>query len=52
MNWNIIIIVGVVALALIVFMVRRNLVDEKTFENQLNEDYKKTKVAEDKIAND
>lgn len=49
MNWNIIIIVGILALALIIFLVNRNLKDEKSFENQLNEDYKKTKDHEDEI---
>ncbi|MEP7322915.1 MAG: hypothetical protein ABI761_13400 [Saprospiraceae bacterium] len=52
MNWNIIIVVGVIALALIIFLVNRNLKDEKSFENQLNEDYRKTKDEEDELDSD
>jgi large-conductance mechanosensitive channel len=46
MNWNILIPVGVVLVALIVFMVLRNIKDEKKFEKQLNEDYHKSKDEE------
>lgn len=43
MNWTIIIIVGVLAIVLIVFLVRRNQKDKKEFEGELNNDYPKTK---------
>ena len=46
MNWYVIIIVGVVLVALIVFLVRRNMKDEKEFETQLKNDYHKTKDEE------
>jgi hypothetical protein len=41
MNWLIIIIAGILAIALIVFLVRRNQKDEKQFEKQLDNDYPK-----------
>jgi FtsZ-interacting cell division protein ZipA len=41
MNWLIIIIVGILAIALIVFFVTRNQKDEKKFEKELNKDYAK-----------
>lgn len=41
MNWPLILIVGIVALALIFFLVRQNMKDEKNFENQIENDYHK-----------
>ncbi|WP_301922741.1 hypothetical protein [Ferruginibacter sp.] len=41
MNWLIIIIVGILAIALIAFLVVRNQKDEKEFEKELNNDYAK-----------
>lgn len=41
MNWLIIIIVGIFAIALIVFLVVRNQKDKKKFEKKLNNDYPK-----------
>jgi hypothetical protein len=41
MNWYIIILAGIAATVLIVFLVKRNLKDEATFEDQLKEDYHK-----------
>ena len=41
MNWVIIVIVGVLAVALIVFLIIRNQKDEKEFERELNNDYPK-----------
>jgi preprotein translocase subunit YajC len=41
MNWLIIIIVGILAIALIAFLVIRNQKDEKEFEKELNNDYTK-----------
>ena len=46
MNWPLIIVVGVAAVALIVFLAVRNQKDEKQFENQLKNDYRKTKDEE------
>jgi hypothetical protein len=42
-NWPLIIIVGVGLLALLIFLIVRNQKDEKSFEEQLNEDYHKSK---------
>ena len=41
MNWIIIILVVVGAIALVVFLVKRNMKDEKEFEGQLKNDYPK-----------
>ena len=46
MNWPLIIIIGIAAIALIVFLVWRNVKDEKQFEDQLNQDYHKSKDEE------
>lgn len=46
MNWPVAIIVGIVAIVLIAFLVWRNVKDEKQFENQLKEDYPKSKDEE------
>jgi FtsZ-interacting cell division protein ZipA len=46
MNWTVLIIFGIVALALIIFLVVRNQKDEKDFEKQVNNDYHKTKDEE------
>lgn len=43
MNWPVIILVSLAALALIIFLVKRNFKDEKNFEQQLNSDYPKPK---------
>jgi hypothetical protein len=43
MNWIIIILVAVGAIALVVFLVNRNMKDEKEFESQLKNDYPKPK---------
>lgn len=42
MNWFFIIIVGIAVIALIIFLIVRNVKDEKVFEDQLNNDYQKT----------
>lgn len=42
MNWPFMILFGIAVIALIVFLVVRNLKDEKKFENQLNHDYRKS----------
>jgi hypothetical protein len=46
MNWPFLVLFGLAAVALIVFLVRRNQKDEKKFEKQLNEDYPKSKDEE------
>lgn len=46
MNWPLLIIFGIAAIALIVFLVIRNQKDEKNFETQLKDDYHKTKDEE------
>jgi FtsZ-interacting cell division protein ZipA len=43
MNWAVIIVVGIAAIALIIFLVIRNQKDEKDFEKQVKNDYHKTK---------
>jgi hypothetical protein len=48
-NWVVIIIVGVVLLALLMFLIFRNQKDEESFEHLLNEDYKKSKEDEGDI---
>jgi hypothetical protein len=46
MNWPVLILFGIAAIALIVFLVVRNQKDEKVFEDQINNDYHKTKDEE------
>lgn len=46
MNWPVLILFGIAAVALIVFLVKRNQKDEKRFEDQLKDDYYKTKDEE------
>ena len=46
MNWAILIPVGIVLIALVVFLVMRNMKDEKKFEEQLKNDYHKSKDEE------
>ena len=52
MNWAVIIIVGVLLIALVVFLVKRNMKDEKEFEKQLDNDYHKPKDEEGDTAAD
>lgn len=47
MNWTIIILVGIGALALVIFLVRRNMKDENELEEQLKNDYPKPKPTEE-----
>lgn len=49
MNWYILIPFGIVAIALILFLIRRNQKDEKEFEQKVNEDYHKHKDSENDI---
>ena len=46
MNWSVLIPVGIGAIALIVFLVIRNMKDEKKVVNQLKNDYRKSKDEE------
>lgn len=46
MNWPVIIIIGIVAIAFIAFLVWQNVKDEKQFEDQLKQDYPKSKDEE------
>ncbi len=43
MNWTVVIPLGILALALIIFLVWRNLKDQKQLEDQLKQDYRKSK---------
>jgi anaerobic C4-dicarboxylate transporter len=43
MNWPLIIILGILMLAFIVFVVARNLKDEKDFETRIKNDYHKAR---------
>ena len=46
MNWPLLILAGIAALALIIFLVIRNQKDERKFEDQLKNDYPKSKDEE------
>lgn len=46
MNWAIIIPAGFLFVVVIVFLVRQNIKDKKKFEDQLKNDYRKSKDAE------
>ncbi len=41
MNWPILIFFGMAAIALVIWLARRNQKDEKKFEQQLNSEFKK-----------
>ncbi|MEN9571063.1 MAG: hypothetical protein RL172_2294 [Bacteroidota bacterium] len=43
MNITVIIIVAILAIALIIFLIKRNVKDETEFEEQLKNDYSKPK---------
>jgi len=49
MNWSVIIPFGIAALALIIFLVVRNLRDEKDLENKIKNDYPKPRDDEGDI---
>lgn len=49
MNWNIIIPVGVLLIILVVFLIVRNIKDERQLKDQLNKDYKKPREEEGDI---
>jgi LPXTG-motif cell wall-anchored protein len=45
-NWPVLIIVGALLLALVIFLIVRNKKDKRNLEHQLNEDYPKPKEDE------
>ena len=49
MNWIFIIVVDIAAIVLVIFLVVRNQKDKKQFEDQLKNDYRKTKDEEGDI---
>ena len=49
MNWYVLIPVGIGAVALIVFLVIRNIKDEKKIVDQFKNDYRKSKDEEDDV---
>ena len=46
MNWPAIIVVALLLIALVLFLILKNIRDEKEFEQQINQDYHKSKGAE------
>jgi hypothetical protein len=46
MNWNIIIPVGLGLIALVIFLIRRNMKDEEQLEEKLKQDYQKPKESD------
>ena len=46
MNWPVLIVTGIALVALVVFLIRRNMKDEEEFEQQLKNDYHKPKNEE------
>jgi hypothetical protein len=49
MNWQLILLFGIVVLALIVFLVVRNIKDKKQLEETIKKDYKKPRDNEGDI---
>jgi hypothetical protein len=49
MNWPVLILFGIAAIALIVFLIARNVKDEKEFEDKIKNDYKKPRDEEGDI---
>ncbi len=49
MNWFVIVIVGIIVIALVVFTIIRNQKDKNEFEQQINNDYPKKKDAENDV---
>ena len=52
MNWPVLTVFGIAALALIAFLVWRNLRDEEQLEDNLNQDYPKSKDEEGDVDTD
>ena len=49
MNWTIIVIVDIAVVALVVFLVLRNIKDKKELEEKIKQDYKKPRDDEGDI---
>ena len=49
MNWPVLIIFGILAIALIIFLVVRNMKDEKKLEEEIKQDYRKPRNEEGDI---
>lgn len=49
MDWMLLILLGIAIIALLIFLIIRNRKDQKTFERQLNNDYRKKKEEEKDI---
>jgi FtsZ-interacting cell division protein ZipA len=45
-NWYLLIPIGILLIALVVFLVWRNVKDEREFETRLKNDYRKSKEEE------
>jgi large-conductance mechanosensitive channel len=52
MNWFAIVIVAILVIALVVFLVVRNIKDEKDYEQQANQDYHHSKDVEGDVDED
>jgi FtsZ-interacting cell division protein ZipA len=52
MNWPVLIVTGIALVALLVFLIRRNFKDERKFEKQFKNDYRKTKDEEGDVVVD
>jgi hypothetical protein len=52
MNWSFIIFFSIVILALVIFLVMRNQKDERKFENELKNDYRRPLPDEKDIENE
>jgi hypothetical protein len=46
MNWYIIIPIGIAAIGLIIFLIRRNIKDEEKLEEKLKQDYHKPRESD------
>lgn len=49
MNWPLLVLLGIIAASLIVFLIVRNMRDAKKFENQLNRNYPKPRKDEEDV---
>jgi hypothetical protein len=49
MNWQLLVIFGIAVLALLIFLIAKNLKDKRELENKIKQDYKKSKDEEGDI---
>jgi uncharacterized membrane protein len=49
MNWTVIILVSIIAIALVIFLIIRNKKDKTRFEESLTQDYRKPRDNEGEI---